>query len=171
MIIGDEYTIIRAVAGTLPDALADEYPLIVPTAYLRLKLGEATFRPEAAVLANLRPKHPLSGREGQITRRLRALSDRAIDALFDADPDVFKVIPEDDIAQGVEDARAAAASRGIHLNLLAAEYVAAATTHRLDIWFGHDRNVPTPIREGWVPEHVRYRLLSELAAPPRPMTL
>ena len=65
------------------------------------------------MLANLRPKHPLSGREGQITRRLRALSDRAIDALFDADPDVFKVIPED----------------------------------------------------------VRYRLLSELAAPPRPMTL
>ena len=166
MIIGDEYVIIRAVAGTLPDVLAGEHPLIIPSAYLRLKLGEAIFRPEATVLAELRPSHPLSGRGGQITRRLRALTDRALEALFDADPDLFTVIPKDDLAPGVNEARAVAASQGVHLNLLAAEYVAASAMHGVDIWFGHDRNVPTPIRQGRVPGHVRYGLVSDLWGDP-----
>ena len=61
MIIGDEYVIIRAVAGTLPDVLAGEHPLIIPSAYLRLKLGEAIFRPEATVLAEFGHHTPSPG--------------------------------------------------------------------------------------------------------------
>ena len=49
------------------------------------------------------------------------------------------------------------------LNRLALEYVAAASLYGATIWFGHDRNVPRPIREGRVPRPVRWRRLSELA--------
>ena len=40
----------------------------------------------------------------------------------------------------------------------------AASLYRATIWFGHDRNVPRPIREGRVPRPVRWRRLSELAS-------
>lgn len=72
------------------------------------------------------------------------------------------MIPEDDLAPGVNEARAVAAPQGVHLNQVAAEHVAASAMHGGDTWPGHDRNVPAPIRQGRGPGHIRYRVVSNL---------
>ena len=53
------------------------------------------FRPEATVLAELRPTHPLSGQGGHITRRPGALADRALEALFDETVAAWSRLAED----------------------------------------------------------------------------
>lgn len=82
--------------------------------------------------------------------------------VLDADSPVFRVITEESLGPLVERARREAANAGVHLNRLAAEYVAAAVAYRATIWFGHDRNVPRPLSDGLVPPEFRWRLLSEL---------
>ena len=83
-------------------------------------------------------------------------------AVLDAGTRVFEVISGQSLKPLAQQAHEEAATVGVHLNQLAAEYVAAALSYRATIWFGHDRNVPRPLRDGLVPQPVQWRLLSEL---------
>lgn len=159
MFIGDEYVLIRAVAGTLPEELGSQHLLVVSCAYLRLQLSEEMVRSAA-----LEARPPTAHRVpwgGQITRQLLNLTHDELGTLFDPDPGIFTVVPEDDLASEVSRTKADAASKGINLNLIAAQYVAAATLHRAPLWFGHPRNVPRPIRGGHFFNQVRYQVLSD----------
>lgn len=155
--------LIRAVAGTLPDELDHQHMLVVPCAYLRLQLSEEMVR----TAANEASQSPASTAHraswgGQITRQFLSLTHDELDTLFDPDSSIFTVIPEDDLAQEVSNAKRDAASRDINLNLIAAQYVAAATLHQAPLWFGHPRNVPRPIREGHFRQRIRYQLLRNI---------
>ena len=82
--------------------------------------------------------------------------------VLQADSRFFTVIEPDILQEAAAEIVAEAESVGVRLNRLAAECVAAATVYEATIWFGHDRIVPRPIRDGLVPRPVRWRRLSEL---------
>ena len=150
VIIGDEHTAVTAVAGELPDRLRGAQLLIPPAAHKRLRVcGE-------------RMADASGSQRGQISGPLMELAPDVRAAVLDADTRVFAVVPEESLRVLAENARGEAAAVGVHLNLLASEYVAAAIAYRAVIWFGHDRNVPPPIRDDLVPQPVRWGLLSEL---------
>lgn len=73
-------------------------------------------------------------------------------AVLAADTRVFRVIPAELLRPLSEKARDEADAVGVHLNLLASEYVAAATVYGATIWFGHNRNVPRALTEGFMPQ-------------------
>ena len=148
MIIGDEHTAVIAAEGRLPDELAEETLLVTPAAFERLRLVDA--RTSAAV-------------HGLISGRLAVLAPDVRDAVLRPDSGFFTVIDASALQPTAEQVAAEAESAELRLNRLALEYVAAASLYGATIGFGHDRNVPRPIREGMVPRPVRWRRLSELA--------
>lgn len=150
MIIGDEHLAVIAAEGRLPDLLAAESLLITPAAFERLRLADS----RTSVLVH-----------GQISARLGVLAQDLREALLRPDSPLFTVIDSEGLQPVVDEVAAEARSAAFQLNRLALEYVAAASVYRTTIWFGHDRNVPRPIREGRVPRPVRWRRLSELASP------
>ena len=153
MIIGDEYTIIRAVAGTLPDLIRGESLLAVPAAIKRLQRSHDRARSGAA------------RGHGQIVTRLRALPEDALDAIFDPDPRVFRVVTLEEIALAIEDAWREAAAKGIPLTSFGAEYAGAAKRFDAAIWVGYDQNIPRWAAEGQGLVGVHWRRVSELASP------
>ena len=149
MIIGDEHIAVISAEGRLPEELAEETLLVTPAAFERLRLVGA--RTSAVV-------------HGQISGRLAVLTPDLRDAVLRPDSRFFTVIDASALRPTAEEVAAEAESAELRLNRLALEYVAAASLYRATIWFGHDRNVPRPIREGRVPRPVRWRRLSELAS-------
>lgn len=147
MIIGDEHLAVISAEGRLPDVLKREHLSVMPSAFERLRLVDA--RTSGAV-------------HGQISGRLAVLTPELRDAVLRQDSPFFTVIDAAVLQPLTEEIAAEADSSGLHLNRLAPEYVAAASWYRATVWFGHDRNVPRPIREGRVPRPVGWRLLSEL---------
>lgn len=152
MILGDEHTAIIAAAGELPDQLRPAQLLIPPAALDRLRVCGRRLADATAMY------------KGQISGPLMDLAPDVRAAVLDADTRVFGVIPAESLRPLAEEAQNEAAAVGVHLNVLASEYVAAAIAYQATIWFGHDRNVPRPLHERLVGQQVRWRLLSELRA-------
>lgn len=146
----DEHTVVIAASGALPAELESVRLLIPPAAYQRLLISGQRLATGSAP------------QRGQISGPLMDLAPDVRAAVLDADASIFEVIPQVSLRSHAERVRQEAVAAGVALNRLAVEYIAAAIAYRAPIWFGHDRNVPRPLREGAIPQQVQWRLLSEL---------
>jgi len=154
MFVGDEYAVLRAVAGSLPSPLRGQLLLTVPRAMRRLRRSHE------------RIVHGAAGAGGQISRRLRAMTPLALEAVFDPRPPVFRVVSEEELTPAIAVVAEEAASKGIPLTPLGAELAAAARVFDVTIWLGHDSNLPRWAIAGPSLNGVRWRRVSELVATP-----
>ena len=152
MIIGDEYVLIRAVGGTLPEELEGQPLLVIPVALRRLR---RTYERESAGLPQ---------RGGQITRVLDDLPQDALDAIFDPEPHHFRELSLDELRPTIATIEGEAAAAGFPLPPVSALYAAAARQHDAPIWLGHDGNLPRWVKRGYELAGVRWHLVSELEA-------
>lgn len=136
MFVGDEYAVLRAVAGTLPSPLRGQLLLTVPRAMRRL------------LRSHERTVQGTAGTGGQISRRLLAMTPLALEAVFDSRPLVFRVVSEEELTHSIVAVTDEAGGKGIPLTPLGAELAAAARVFDATIWLGHDRNLPRWAIEG-----------------------
>ena len=150
MIIGDEWIVIAAVAGRLPDELKDQPLMTVPAAITRIRRSTQRAQEGAAL-----------GR-GRLTRVLGTLSPGDLALLLGPARRLFGVVNLTAVRAEIAAAHSEAEQRGIRLNEFSAQYVGAASHYGAPIWVGYDRNIPRWAQEGVVLRSVRWRRLSEL---------
>ena len=158
MFTGDEHALMRAVSGTLPSLLKGELLITVPRSMTRILRS----------LDRIRQGESTTG--GQISSRLRALTPRALEAVLDPEPCVYRVVTEDELRPSLIAVKNEAATKGIPLTPLGSELTAAAQAFDATIWLGHDRNQPRWATQGPGLDGVRWRRLSDLTATPRLMS-
>ena len=90
MLVGDEHAVIRAVSGTLPTQLEHEELLTVPRAMARILRSYERLLQGAADPG------------GQISSRLRVLTPLALEAILDPEPDMFRVLTDEELRPGVK---------------------------------------------------------------------
>jgi len=152
--VGDEHAVIRAAGGTLPGLLEHEPLLTVPRAMARIL---RTYE---------RLRHGVASPGGQISSRLSVLTPLALKAILDPEPDVFRVLTDEELRPSTEAVTAEAADKGIPLTPIAAELAAAAREFDSEIWLGHDRNLPRwALHSDTSLSGVRWRRLSDLIVP------
>ena len=148
MFIGDEYALIRAVVGALPDRFVGRQLVIPPAAMTRLRRSIARSR--------LRQIHY----PGSIAGRLRDLSEQAVQSILDPDSDSCTVLQSVDIAVCTKAVVEEARRSRIPITPYAAEMIASARLHDQDtIWVGYEQNIPRRARNEVELLGIRWRLL------------
>ncbi len=148
MFVGDEYALIRAVVGTLPDRFVNQKLVIPPAAITRLRRSIARSQASQAPIP------------GSIAARLRQLSEQAIGSILNPDPDFCTALRPADIAAPKEIVIGEARRSSIPITPYAAEMTAAARLSSQDtIWVGYEQNIPRGAQNEVGLLGIRWRLL------------
>ena len=150
MIIGDEYAVILAAAGALPDQIKNEPLITVPAAVARLMRSPERARRGAAL------------GHGRIARQLSSLPSDALEAIYNPEAGLYGVATPTQIERSMAVAQQEADALGVTLGEYAAQFAGAAKRFAADIWVGYDRNIPRWAQEGVVLEGVRWRRIRDL---------
>ena len=159
MFAGDEYALLRAIAGDLPASLVDQKIAVPPAVMLRLRNSLNRISDPL----DLHRRHPAAPKHGAITRRLAAVPERDWPLISDPSPTIASLLQPADIDRHWHRAIAEASAAQMSVSRYVVELTATAWHCKSDtVWVGNEQNIPRAAQSGGRLLGIQWQLL-----PPR----
>lgn len=145
MFAGDEYALLRAIAGDLPPNLTSQRIAVPPAVMTRLR--NSLTRTNETLLSGR--DHQAVPNHGAISRRIAEIPTPDQQLILNPNPSIASVLQAADIESNCNQAIAEASAAGHTISRYIAELIAAARYCESDtVWAGNKQNIPKTAQDG-----------------------